>query len=104
VNLTNATRPTTKQECEKRVIIEEENAMTKEDLEDDPTLSDSTGSDETKVNNDTEDVEVDIPNELKSDLISYWVLAQSWYALVLNTISSYSNIEASKSTPQYGFN
>jgi hypothetical protein len=32
------------------------------------------------------------------------VLAQSSYAHVLKTISSYSNIKASKSTPQYGFN
>jgi hypothetical protein len=32
------------------------------------------------------------------------VLAQSSYEYVLNTISSYNNIEASKSTPQYGFN
>jgi hypothetical protein len=32
------------------------------------------------------------------------MLAQSSYEYVLNTISSYNNIEASKSTPQYGFN
>jgi hypothetical protein len=31
-------------------------------------------------------------------------LAQSICAYVLSTITSYSNIEASKSTPQYGFN
>jgi flagellar motor switch/type III secretory pathway protein FliN len=81
LNLTNATQPTTKQECasdkkKKRVNIEEETAMTKEDLKDNPTLSDSAEADETKANNDTiDDVEVDIPNELKSDLGSYWVPA-----------------------------
>ena len=32
------------------------------------------------------------------------VLAQSSYAYVLSTIASYSNIEASKFTPQFGFN
>jgi hypothetical protein len=45
-----------------------------------------------------------IPKELNSDLGPYWALAQSSQAYVLNTITSYSNIEASKSTPQYGFN
>jgi hypothetical protein len=46
----------------------------------------------------------DTPRELESDLGPYWALAQSAQAYVLNTIASYSNIEASKSTPQYGFN
>jgi hypothetical protein len=41
---------------------------------------------------------------ITNDLGPYWVLAQSAQAYVLNTVSSYSNIEASKSTPQYGFN
>jgi hypothetical protein len=45
-----------------------------------------------------------IPKELDSDLGPYWALAQSTQAYVLNTIASYSNIEASKSTPQYEFN
>jgi hypothetical protein len=45
-----------------------------------------------------------IPSELESDLGPYWALAHSCQAYVLNTITSYSNIEASKSTPQYGFN
>jgi hypothetical protein len=44
------------------------------------------------------------PLELESDLGPYWTLAQSCQAYVLNTITSYSNIVASKSTPQYGFN
>jgi hypothetical protein len=42
--------------------------------------------------------------ELDSDLGPLWTLAQSSQAYVLSTITSYSNIEASKSTPQYGFN
>jgi hypothetical protein len=41
---------------------------------------------------------------LDSDLGPYWTLTQSSQAYVLSTIASYSNIEASKSTPQYGFN
>jgi hypothetical protein len=41
--------------------------------------------------------------ELDSDLGPYWALAQSSQAYVLNTIGTYNNIEASKSTPQYGF-
>jgi hypothetical protein len=110
VNLINTTLPTTKQECrsekkKKQSIVEEETAATEEDLEEDPVLSDTTMADDVEANDGTtDDVDPNIPNELKSDLGSYWVLAQSSYALVLNTISSYSNIEASKSTPQYGFN
>jgi hypothetical protein len=46
----------------------------------------------------------EVPKELNSDLGPYWTLAQSTCSYVLNTITSYSNIEASKSTPQYGFN
>jgi hypothetical protein len=45
-----------------------------------------------------------MPRELDSDLGPYWTLAQSTHAYVLSTITSYSNVEASKSTPQYGFN
>jgi hypothetical protein len=45
-----------------------------------------------------------MPKELDSDLGPYWTLAQSSQAYVLSTITSCSNIEASKSTPQYGFN
>jgi hypothetical protein len=48
--------------------------------------------------------ELATPPELESDLGPYWTLAQSCQAYVINTITSYSNIEASKSTPQYGFN
>jgi hypothetical protein len=52
----------------------------------------------------TGNVKSDIPNELESNLRPYWMLAQSYQAYVLNTITSYSNIEASRSTPQYGSN
>jgi hypothetical protein len=45
------------------------------------------------------DNESTTPRELESDLGPYWALAQSSYTYVLNTITSYSNIEASKSTP-----
>ena len=45
-----------------------------------------------------------IPHELESDLGDYWSLAHSTQAYVLSTITSYSHVEASKSTPQYGFN
>jgi hypothetical protein len=50
------------------------------------------------------DNELATPHELESDLGPYWMLANSSKAYVLSTITSYSNIEASKSTPQYGFN
>jgi hypothetical protein len=50
------------------------------------------------------DNELATPRELESDLGPYWTLTNSSKAYVLNTITSYSNIEASKSTPQYGFN
>jgi hypothetical protein len=52
---------------------------------------------------DTEENDT-IPKELDSNLGPYWTLAQSTHAYVLSTITSYSNIEASKSTPQYNFN
>jgi hypothetical protein len=54
---------------------------------------------------DANDIEEEsTPRELESDLGPYWTLAQSTYSYVLNTITSYSNIEASKLTPQYSFN
>ena len=73
-------------------MIEEGTALIEDDLEDNPGTNDI-------VNNDTtHDVEPGIPNELKSDLGSYWVLEESSYAHVLSTKSN-NNIEASKSTP-----
>jgi hypothetical protein len=63
-------------------------------------------SDETDANDDMNDPEDNetVPKELDSDLGPYWKLAQSTCSYVLSTITSYSNIEASRSTPQYGFN
>jgi hypothetical protein len=84
--------------------------LVKDDLDDDnlivvedtklgvgPTCDDTIGD------NDVDD-ESTTPRELESNLGPYWAFAQSSYAYVLNTITSYRNIEASKSTPQYGFN
>jgi hypothetical protein len=110
VALANATQP--KQECvrdnkKKRSAIEDQITLTEEDLEDDPITPDSTKLGVEVLDSDEEtsdDVEPDIPSELESDLRPYWALAHSCQAYVLNTITSYSNIEASKSTPQYGFN
>ena len=74
MNLTNATQP--RQECrsgkkKKHSMIEEGTALIEDDLEDNPGTNDI-------VNNDTtHDVEPGIPNELKSDLGSYWVLEES---------------------------
>jgi hypothetical protein len=51
-----------------------------------------------------DDNETNTPKELGSDLGPYWSLGQSSQAYVMNTIATYNNIEASKSTPQYGFN
>jgi hypothetical protein len=82
-------------------------AVADEDLEDDPTALDSTklGVDVSPNDNkDVDDVESGIPNELESGLGLYWTLAHSCQAYVLNTNTSYSNIESSRSTPQYGFN
>jgi hypothetical protein len=71
-------------------------------------------TDEAKVASNSVDCEEDDNNdidsgtsmtkELDSDLGPYWTLAQSSQAYVLNAIGTYNNIEASKSTPQYGFN
>jgi hypothetical protein len=56
------------------------------------------------IKDDSTTIEPTTPSELESDLGPYWTLAHSCKVYVLNTITSYSNIEASKSTPQYGFN
>jgi hypothetical protein len=101
---------TTKQECgnnKKRSIVEDGNAITEEDLEDDHLPLNSTklgvgGSEDTSAIQD--DVDSGVPDELKSDLGPYWMLTQSSYEYMLNTISSYNNVEVSKWTPQYGFN
>jgi hypothetical protein len=63
-------------------------------------------TDDAITDDNTSGVEDDeaIPKELESELGPYWTLTQSSYAYVLSTITSYSNIETSKSTPQYGFN
>jgi hypothetical protein len=110
--VTFTTTAPSKQECgndkrKKRSVVEDENAITEEDLEDDPLPLNSTklGVDgDVDTNTGQDEAESVVPEELKSDLGPYWVLAQSSYEYVLNTISSYNNIEASKSTPQYGFN
>jgi hypothetical protein len=59
---------------------------------------------EIKDNDTSADDELVTSAELESDLGPYWTLAQSCQSYVSSTITSYSNIEASKSTPQYGFN
>jgi hypothetical protein len=64
-------------------------------------VCEATDGEEDTVNNDNDGT---ISKELDSDIGPYLTLAQSAHAYVLNTISSYSNIEASKSIPQYGFN
>jgi hypothetical protein len=101
-----------KQECgndkkKKRSIVNDGNDITEEDLEDNPIPIDSTklgvdASEDTSTTQD--DIDCGVPDELKSDLSPYWVIAQSSYEHILSTISLYNNIEASKSPPQYGFN
>jgi hypothetical protein len=58
------------------------------------------------INSDNNGVDDDndTPKGIDLDLGPYWTLAQSAQAYVSGTTTSYSNIEASKSTPQYGFN
>jgi hypothetical protein len=111
VTLSNTTVPTEKQECGKRKKknTDDDNASVEESLEDD-NISDPNSikvgvSDVDDANDDTSDYEneKEVPKELNSDLGPYWTLAQSTCSYVLNTITSYSNIEASKSTPHYGF-
>jgi hypothetical protein len=65
-----------------------------------PTIDDT----DVKDDNIVVDNELATPHELEPDLGPYWTLTNSSKAYVLSTITSYSNIEASKSTPQYGFN
>jgi hypothetical protein len=111
VALANTTQ--SKQECvcdkkKKPSTLEEQTALAEEDLEEDTVALDSTklGVDDVSQNDDgtVNDVDPGIPSELESDLGPYWALAHSCRAYVLNTITSYGNIEASESTPQYGFN
>ena len=102
------TTPAAKQECgsdkkKKHSVINDGTNLVEEDLDDDLLQDNSVASDSNKVI-DTAVDEPSVPRELESDLGSYWALAQSSHAYVLNTIASYNNIEASKSTPQYGFN
>jgi hypothetical protein len=112
VALTKSITPIENQECDKcKKKLDDENASINDNLDDGET----SGNNNTKVGvseavdnkkDTTEDTDNDgpIPKELESDLGPYWTLAQSSKAYVLSTIASYSNIEASKCTPQYGFN
>ena len=107
MNLANST---SKQECgkkkkkKKRSIFEEDANLIEDDLDDDDMMQSSIASkDDTIISDASEEEEPSIPHDLESDLGSYWSLAQSKQAYVLSTITSYSHIEASKSTPPYGF-
>ncbi|OEU05741.1 hypothetical protein FRACYDRAFT_258465 [Fragilariopsis cylindrus CCMP1102] len=102
------TTPAAKQECgsdkkKKYPIINDGTHLIEEDLDDDLIQDNTVVPNNDKVI-DTAVEEPSVPSELVSDLGSYWAFAQSSHAYVLNTIASYNNIEASKSTPQYGFN
>jgi hypothetical protein len=91
-----------KRELEQDTMIEED-LVEHEALSGENTKPGVNASDE--ANTDVSaSTEPSTPRELELDLGPYWTLAQSCHAYVLNTITSYSNIEASKSTPQYGFN
>ncbi|OEU23519.1 hypothetical protein FRACYDRAFT_233689 [Fragilariopsis cylindrus CCMP1102] len=111
MNLANST---SKQECGKdkkkkkrRIIVEDDTNLIEDDLDDDDMMQSNIASEDDIITNDSSEEEVEepsIPHELESDLGEYWSLAHSTQAYVLSTITSYSHIEASKSTPQYGFN
>jgi hypothetical protein len=95
------------QKCGKQAKrkINDQSTLIEEDLDDDvPTNSDIEADAINKDIDHVNDDETELPAELESDLGPYWTLAQSSQAYVMNTIAAYSNIEASKSTPQYGFN
>jgi hypothetical protein len=106
LTLSNSVTPAI-QECGKRnkrnkVRINDQDTMIEDELDDDLTTNNN-DKPIAKPNVDDEgnenDIDVDTPKELESDLGSYWALAQSAEAYVLNTIASYNNIEASKSAP-----
>ena len=109
--LNNTAVPVGKQECtKKKKNSDEENSSMEDNLDDDRVadslntkvgVNDIINNDENVEQTDNDDA---TPKELDSDLGPYWTLAQSSHAYVLGSITSYSNIEASKSTPQYGFN
>ncbi|OEU06188.1 hypothetical protein FRACYDRAFT_255934, partial [Fragilariopsis cylindrus CCMP1102] len=114
VNLATTTHPA-KQECgsERRKKKTTEDDSVDNDLHDDDTSytvdKAKVGVSEAKDDHNqpeelVDDNVGDTPKELDSDLGPYWALAHSSHAYVLNTITSYSNIEPTKSTPQYGFN
>jgi hypothetical protein len=110
VTLSNTTVPTKERNKQKKKVTINDD-MSIEDILDDCDVSHSNNlkvgvSDEVDIDDDIDGPGNNdaIPKELDSDLGPYWALAQSTQAYVLNTIASYSNIEASKSTPQYGFN
>jgi hypothetical protein len=116
VTLSNTTLPTKRQECDKRKKKNvQDKAVSIENELDDTGMPSAeitkvgvhTNDDAVESDDETGDNDSDCnatPRELDSDLGPYWTLAQSTHAYVLNTITSYSNVEASKSTPQYGFN
>jgi hypothetical protein len=73
-------------------------SMIEEDLADDGPVTHDNGKpgvddEDVEYNNNATDDEPTMPHELESDLGPYWTLAQSCQAYVLNTITSYSNIE-----------
>jgi hypothetical protein len=110
VALNNTITPET-QKCEKqkKKSNTEQDTVIEEDLvEDNAVTGEGTkpkvNTDDVKAADDDVNAKPSVPHELESDLGPYWTLAQSCHVYVLNTITSYSNIEASKSTPQYGFN
>jgi hypothetical protein len=109
VTLANATVRAEKQEWvrqkkKKELECVEEDTLLEEDTKKVP----STIADEEvgvqAIDNAVDDEDTVSPEELDSELGPYWTLAQSTQLYVLSTITLYSNIEASKSTPQYGFN
>jgi hypothetical protein len=110
VTLNNTTLLTEKQEClrkknkRKEVDQIEEFKMMEDDIEDSVASDEDVIETEVDVTSDINDEVDNVPKELDSDLGPYWRLAESTQSYVMNTIATYSNIEASKSTPQYGFN
>jgi hypothetical protein len=110
VTLSKTTIPTAKQECvrqknkKKEIDGDDETTVLEDDVQDDHTIVEKAKVG-VNTNDDTSgEDDATIPKELESELGPYWTLAESVQTYVLNTIASYSNIEASKSTPQYGFN
>jgi hypothetical protein len=72
------------------------------DSDEESGVDTTTSSDDDNANSGVGDVPSELESTFNPD--GYWANAHSTKAYVLSTIASFTDFEASKSTPQYGFN